>query len=195
MKKFQKGFVVPLVIAIAIILIVAGAYAIWKNKASDAPYTSNDMAVESASGWKTYSNADFSIQYPPGYIVVSRDWNETNRQEQIITFTPPAGSADYGNEFDLNAVRKTPDTLDSFVKSFTGANTTIQRDSMQIDGTSVTKISVIRNGDGNVHITHLVFQKGNTIYEIIGKGSSSAFYSDTASLFKAFYGSFKTINL
>jgi hypothetical protein len=72
MKDFKKGFIVPWVIFIVIILAGGGVYLYSKNNQSVKNLNTNNIVNDDVSvkvnkqGWKLYENAKykFSIQYP-----------------------------------------------------------------------------------------------------------------------------------
>jgi predicted small secreted protein len=76
----QKGFVLPLVIAIMGLIIVAGSIYIYKNNTTKARIVSATVNTDATTsqpnvldnrmpGWQSYSNTDFNIQYPPEWSV------------------------------------------------------------------------------------------------------------------------------
>jgi hypothetical protein len=71
MFKNQKGFVIPLIIAIIAILVVGGGVFVYNNKKVEAPIVDQDIVtnVDIAKDWKTYTNTQygFSFQYPVEY--------------------------------------------------------------------------------------------------------------------------------
>ncbi|GEM_PF-5675366 len=90
MKNSQKGFVVPLLIAIIAVLVIGGGVYVYENNKTKAPVVdtatqqqdqsqqqinsqSPTPATQSnqAFSWKTYSNPEhqFSIQYPSNWVV------------------------------------------------------------------------------------------------------------------------------
>ncbi len=73
MKNSQKGFVVPLIIAIIVLLVISGSVYIYKNKKAEAPAVVNTQTNNSKStdisSWKTYNVFDFSFKYPDDWYL------------------------------------------------------------------------------------------------------------------------------
>ncbi len=70
MKNLQKGFVVPLIIAIIAVLAIGGGIYYSKNKSKISSNTSQGVVKETAD-WKTYSNNKygFEFKYPPTWYM------------------------------------------------------------------------------------------------------------------------------
>lgn len=75
MKNTQRGFIVPLLIAIIAVLVVGGGVYLYTQNNSQQPtalQATNSLLATSSNqyaGWKTYSNTKygFSFKYPAGY--------------------------------------------------------------------------------------------------------------------------------
>ena len=73
MQTTQKGFVIPLIVAIVVILAIIACVLVYENKKVEAPVVTN------TSGEQTYTNSEygFTMQFPAswkGYSVVNRTW-------------------------------------------------------------------------------------------------------------------------
>jgi hypothetical protein len=96
MKNSQKGFIVPLVIAIIALLAIGGGVYLYKNKKSETPIlpistdvqtinqpqqqtntqtppantqTNNSNLQSETLNWKIYSGVNFSFKYPPAWYM------------------------------------------------------------------------------------------------------------------------------
>ncbi len=70
MKNYQKGFVIPLVIAIIVLLVIGGsAYIYSKNKEVVLENNLNATPILPPEGFESYSNKVFSAFYPKGWKV------------------------------------------------------------------------------------------------------------------------------
>ncbi|MDD5050497.1 MAG: PsbP-related protein [Candidatus Pacebacteria bacterium] len=94
MKNYKKGFIVPLLLAIIVLLVVGGGVYIYQNKKTETPATDlgiqqsnqvkQNISVKSTTptpkvstqtnptvGWKTYQNKmqAYEIKYPANWIV------------------------------------------------------------------------------------------------------------------------------
>ncbi len=81
MKNSQKGFVVPLLLAIIAVLVVGGGVYVYKNKTDVAPLKNqveqqtNTQISDSNLDFKNYANAKlgYSISYPSSYHISSEN--------------------------------------------------------------------------------------------------------------------------
>ncbi|NQV88197.1 MAG: hypothetical protein HQ402_01390 [Parcubacteria group bacterium] len=71
MKKLNKGFVIPLVISIIVLVMVGGGIYYTKTKQSDLSIKINST-IDQNVGWKTYTDSSYDIQfkYPDSWQIV-----------------------------------------------------------------------------------------------------------------------------
>jgi archaellum component FlaF (FlaF/FlaG flagellin family) len=211
MNKPSKSFVVTLIIiACVVVLGIGRAYVSWKNSVAERSNISSaalsstlntlatDVQMQSNSGTinsstpvesKTYTNKNFSIKYPSGYIIADHTVNiDGNNQEETITFVP---SLNANNDFRILVITKTSGTLETFIKSISGARDAdkVTTDTLKVDGNNATRISFVDKQDG-IHHTHIIFVNRGIIYDLIGEGTDPAFYSGQT--FVEFYSSYRS---
>ncbi len=157
----------------------------------------------STTDWQTYDGTNFTVKYPPNFQVNKQDVNSVGNQGQTVSFTlPPSisvtGMAGNNKSVDLlngdsdrlgvYTITKSSNTLKSYIDSLGGfVGSTVQQPVLKIDGASATVVTM----QGMTRTVHVVFQKGTTIYDIIGGGSDLDFYY--GALFASFLQSFKSI--
>ncbi len=124
MKNLQKGFVIPLVIAIIAVLAIGGGIYYSKNKSETAINTVSNSPIPSGqtynkiSDWKTYRNdKGFEIKYPSdGWSVKmpgAGEEREATSQAEIFSITKNDDTD--GISFDIAALGS--DRLGSYYAS------------------------------------------------------------------------------
>ena len=207
MKNTQKGFVIPLIIAIVAILVAGGAYVAYKNgkvgqgeQTNQASATSTTSAAMSSTTmydnvhtnaintWKTYIGSDFTVEYPSNltpYSSVSGN----------LIFTSFAESSTSESTLNIILTRNSPVSADTYTSQFLdlskkpGGTVVFQKGpSVIVDGLDANVVSdlPVKIGIGG---THIIFQKGNDMYEIVGSGDYGG-----GPVLQEFYSSFKFTN-
>ncbi len=141
MKNSQKGFVMPLILAlIAILLVGGGAYVYTQDKQGNqtnvVSQTTDTTSTEQTADWKTYTNSafDFSIKLPTNNNVYTCEDSSTRAQlaneksYRVFILENPSDidlmkSCDYSerakyNNLYINASRSTPGAYSDLVANW-----------------------------------------------------------------------------
>ncbi len=86
MKNSQKGFVVPLLLAIIAVLVIGGGVYIYNLKQAKAPTGQVEQPI-SVSDWKNYSDAYLSFDYSP--LISVKKAGETISLSHSIAYKHP----------------------------------------------------------------------------------------------------------
>ncbi len=157
---------------------------------------SGEAQKGSTSGWKTYSDSSFSVNYPSDlnpYTFGNQQLNANGLSELIVGF---AQSSTSDSALTVSIIRNGAVDANTFISQLLNlskspvANIKAQRnDDVLIDGINATVIELTSLLNNKVSGTHVVFQKGNTRYELIGAGDYA-----TGPILEQFYQSFKFTN-
>ncbi|MDE2233809.1 MAG: PKD domain-containing protein, partial [Patescibacteria group bacterium] len=140
MKNFNKGFVVPAVIAvIATLIIGSGIYVYEKNKQPSPAGQSGtpDTSLANTNGWKTYNNAayNYSIKYPANWYI------NTTYSNQDFTPRGPSPSTYIGGDTSIS------NYSDTYMDEYHAKNGDLaQPADYFLISLSFTKIEVTNNG-------------------------------------------------
>jgi hypothetical protein len=90
MKKLNKGFVMPMLLAFVALLAIGGLVYEYKKHNPSVPKDDSSKQIDS-SDWKTYTDTQygFSIQYPVGTIIND---SRLDSNAKSISFTLPTSS-------------------------------------------------------------------------------------------------------
>ena len=164
MKNQQKGFVVPLLVAIIALLVVSAGVYVYENKKAEVPIVTNTEIQQpdqvqqqtntqtlpvntqtinsnsiDTSNWKTYTNSNpaFSFNYPSS-------WNPpVINQQNTRVFT------DFGNGFSVTTgfyydqVKGRNSTVLEIINGYKNSSTikNVQTENIKVDGHLATKIT------------------------------------------------------
>jgi len=209
MKNTQKGFIVPLVIGLVVVLLAGGAYLAYKNEkgqVDEAAQTASQVAAQSdqtstkgsgalnvassisTTSWKVYTESDFTISYPSNL-------NPYSSTSGNLIFTSFAQSSTSESSLNVILTKNSPVSADAYASQFlglsnkTGSSVVFKKEAdAAVGGLTAHVVSdyPVKAGVGG---THVIFQKGNDMYEIVGSGDYA-----TGPIFKEFYSSFHFTN-
>jgi hypothetical protein len=216
-SKFNRGFIVPLIVAIVAVLIAGGAYMIWRNNnvstvtndsanVSTTNTTNSGQSVETANNvsistptpnnnWETYisTSTDFSIQYPQGWMVTEYQSPALGFQ---VTFSSPSSTPTETNLFGVKVYGADTKSVATLLNEYTTlidkyikiAGGKLQNSNLKISGVTATQLDI----DNSVPLqaSSIFFGKGNYTYKIFETGP--LYYR--SSLFDQYYNSFKFTN-
>ena len=209
MKNRQKGFVVPLVIAIVALLVVAGAAYFYvqstrvcpawgcngphvkdiSSSTSTTQQSSSDQSSAEISNWKTYTDVHFSVQYPLGWSTVESSDGNT------VTFTPPTTGGNDGlfsvsiKPID-NKLANIAGTIAGYTQLF---GSRLQKSTVKINiGQSATVLSVNDNSTPSnpINFMKIIFALNGKFYTISESGLT--YYNSP--VFTKLYTSFEIVN-
>jgi uncharacterized protein (UPF0333 family) len=195
MKNLQSGFIKLLLVILLAVSVTIIYYLISKNNDSTILNSENQVTSSIDSDWKTYSDEDFSIQYPSSLTMSICD-EKTSKlctvEGKSLVFTDPSSVLKNKNSLSINVVKNDSESLDSVLASWStvSKNVVVKKDSMRIEGNDVGRVSTTYN-NSNVQSTKLLFKIGPMLYAISGTGSDSDYYSGV--IFTKFYNSFKSL--
>ena len=153
-------------------------------------------STQATSGWKTYTNSGFSINYPSDLNVYTSGNQELNANGLSSLIVGIAQSTTSDSALSISIIRNGVVNADTYASQLLGLSDNLsasikaqQEKKVSIDGVSAIVIELISVRDNKVSGTHVIFQKGNTRYELIGAGDYA-----TGPILEQFYNSFKFTN-
>jgi hypothetical protein len=176
----QKGFIVPLLIAIIAVLLIGGGVYIYSNEKVEAPIvvdtnvptqaTSTQATSTQTSDWKTYTNTQygFSFSYPSDVLSTPVE-NNVNGRIQITAPYLSTGPID-SNKVELGEVVKPgllvvvlkdnqynqEDTYEKRVTDYSGVAGTEMYNKINISGQSAFRAKDATNDTHNfITLIHL----------------------------------------
>jgi len=166
MKNSRKGFILPLLAVLLMIVLGAGVCALEKNNSKQVKEQSATSSVVGRyAGWKTYANAvyHYSIEYPADWYI------DTRYSDQDFTPRGPAPSDYIGGDTSIS--NYSPDQIDQYQKAngdlaypadyivvplmFWKTPTQSNLESAPVDADSFTKESITLNGVSGIKTTTL----------------------------------------
>jgi hypothetical protein len=200
----QKGFVVPLTIAIVALLAIGGVVFVTTNKKLEAPaVVDNQIATttDETKDWKTYTNntLGYSIKYPGVYNLEEKDvlLSEKFVSSVSIQITDPANQPKNFGPYLLVDIIKQPYDISGViftnVQDFTKdiyKNQNSYRDLIfnyiDLKGTAVVEVSGKVNSEvgGWTQFKSSYAIKNNIIYQISYYPFDYRYFSDIALTFR-----------